>query len=326
MLTVGVDLGGTSIKTALVERDRGIVHESASRTEADQGPAHVLDRIASLVREVSGSVGLERLEGVGIGAPGSINWDRTTVSYPPNLLGWNVVNVQAELQRRLGTSIPILVENDANVAGLGSAHFGAGRPFRSFLMVTLGTGVGGAIIYDGRIFRGSTGAAGEIGHMTIDRDGPPANSGVRGAIEAFLGQRFLSNHARTLLIGKPSLLFDMLGPGLEGLTPRHLHEAAQAGDAPAEGVLRWAGERLGAVLGSAINLLDIRKVIVGGGVSAAGDYILGPAREVVGSYVMGGLREGIEILRETLGNEAGTLGAAHLLFEHLDRPRAAPTP
>jgi glucokinase len=326
MLTVGVDLGGTSIKTALVERGRGIVHESAALTEAEGGPQHVLDRIAALVREVSASAGLERLEGIGVGAPGSINWDRTTISYPPNILGWEVVNVQAELQRRLELAVPVIVENDANVAGLGSAHFGAGRPFRSFLMVTLGTGVGGAIIYEGHIFRGSTGAAGEIGHMTIDRDGPPANSGVRGAIEAFLGHRFLSNHARTLLAGKTTLLHDMLGPGLDGLTPRHLHEAAQAGDTAAEGVLRWAGERLGAVLGSAINLLDIRKVVVGGGVSAAGSYILGPAREVVASYVTPALRDGIEILQETLGNEAGTLGAAHLLFEHLDRPRAAPTP
>ncbi len=319
MLTVGVDLGGTSIKTALVERGRGIVHESSALTEAELGPTHVLDRIADLVREVSASAGLDRLEGIGVGAPGSINWDRTTISHPPNILGWGVVNVQAELQQRLGVTLPIIVENDANAAGLGSAHYGAGRPFRSFLMVTLGTGVGGAIIYDGRIFRGTTGAAGEIGHMTIDRDGPPANSGVRGAIEAFLGNRFLTAHARTLLGTKTdSLLYTMLGPKLEGLTPRHLHEAAQAGDKAAESVLRWAGERLGAVLGSAINLLDIRKVIVGGGVSAAGSYILGPARETVASYVTPALRDGIEILQETLGNEAGTLGAAHLLFEHLD--------
>ncbi len=319
MFAVGIDLGGTSAKAALVRRNAGIVHEASRLTDAERGPDHVLDVVAALVREVSQQVGLEGIEGVGIGAPGVLNLERTTVAYPPNLPGWKVVDVRAELQARLGAALPVVVENDANVAGLGSAFYGAGRPFPSFIMVTLGTGVGGAIIYNNRIFRGTHGAAGELGHMTIDYDGPKANSGVRGAVEAYLGIRFLSDHARVMLRAHPeSLLFEMLGEDLEGLTPRHLHEAAQAGDETSCAILAWAGQKLAAGLGSAINLLDIRKVIVGGGISAAGDFILQPARETVGQYVLKGMRDGVEILQETLGNEAGMLGAAHLLFEAAD--------
>lgn len=319
MFAVGIDLGGTSIKAALVRRDTGIVHEASRLTEAERGPEHVLDVVAALVREVSDSVGLEGIEGVGVGAPGSLNLDRTTVSYPPNLPGWGVVDVAEALHTRLGRKLPVIVENDANVAGLGSAFYGAGRPFPSFLMATLGTGVGGAIIFNKRIFRGMYGAAGELGHVTIDYAGPADNAGVRGAIEAYIGGAFFDDRAQQMLADHPeSLLFELLGPDLDGLTPRHLHEAAQAGDEPSRAILAWAGHKLGVVLGSAINLLDIRKVIVGGGVSAAGDYILQPARETVGQYVLTGLREGIEILQETLGNEAATLGAAHLIFEAAD--------
>ena len=319
MFAVGIDLGGTSIKAALVRRGTGIVREASRLTEAEQGPDYVLDVVAALVREVSEEVGADAVEGVGVGAPGSLNLARTTVSYPPNLPGWEVVNVTEAVQQRLGRVLPVVVENDANVAGLGSAFYGAGRPFDSFLMVTLGTGVGGAIIFQNRICRGMNGAAGELGHMSINYDGPAANSGVRGAIEAYLGNRFFTDHARVMLRARPdSLLFEMLGEDLEGLTPRHLHEAAQAGDDPARDILAWGGHKLGVVLGAAVNLLDIRKIIVGGGISAAGDYILQPARETLPRYVLTGLRDGLEILQETLGNEAAMLGAAHLIFEVAD--------
>ncbi len=319
MYAIGVDLGGTSIKVALVKRGEGIVREASRPTEAERGPEHILNLIADLITNVASEIGLSHVVGIGVGAPGSIDLRQQTVAYPPNLPGWGVIDVEEELQKRLGRALRVVVDNDANVAGLGSAFFGAGRSFPSFIMITLGTGVGGAIIYEKKLFRGMTGAAGEIGHMTIDYDGPPANSGVRGAVEAYLGNSFLTDHARRLLQAHPeSQVFALLGPDLEGLTPRHLHEAAQAGDVAAREVLAWAGQKLGCVLGAVINLLDIRKIIVGGGVSAAGDFILQPARETVRAYVLTGLRDGIEILQETLGNEAGMLGAAYLIFEKAD--------
>lgn len=321
---VGVDLGGTNIKVALVERTEGILRKATLESEAAQGPHRVLDRIAEgVVRVAHALPERPRILGIGLGAPGVVSLDRTTVTKPPNFPGWDVVHLPNQLGRRLArldvdVEGPTIVENDANVAGLGSAFYGAGRPFDSFLMVTLGTGVGGAIIVNNRLFRGATGAAGEIGHMTIDYEGPYDRAGVAGAIEAYLGQRFLSHHARYQLLARETDLHETAGHDLCDVTPRQLHTAAVAGDRAAQEVLAWAGHKLGVVLGSAIHLLDVRKVVVGGGVSQAGDYILGTARETVKRFVMPGMSEGVEIVRETAGNDVALLGAARLVFEHYE--------
>ena len=316
---IGLDLGGTNIKAALVERNAGLVTAQSIPTQTEQGAAHVLDRIVEVTKSIIETAADKHIDGVGIGAPGTINWDRTSLIYPPNIPGWEVSNLREALQERLRPDLHVVIENDANVAALGSAHYGAGRPYDSFIMVTLGTGVGGAIIYQNTIFRGSTGAAGELGHMTIDYDGPIDRAGVAGAIEAYLGQRFLSRHARYQLLNYPdSPLHQDAGPDMVDLTPAMLSEAAAGGDEGATIVLDWAGHKLGCVLGSCINLLDIRTVIVGGGVSAAGDLILEPARKSVQHYIKPGMREGVTILQETLGNEVGMLGAAYLVFELLD--------
>lgn len=316
---VGVDLGGTMIKAALVERASGIVEELTSLTEAELGPAAVLDRIADLVAQLTRVAPGGRIAGVGIGAPGAINWERTSVIYPANLPGWGIVDLRKELRTRLGEETRVFVENDANLAGLGSAFYSVGRPHDSFIMITLGTGVGGAIIYQNHIFRGTTGAAGEIGHMPIDYEGPVDRFGIAGALEAYLGQRFLSRYARLRLISQPdSLVYDVARPDLADLTPLMLFRAAEKGDAPAIEILAWAGHKLGCALAAAINLLDIRKVVIGGGVSAAGAYILEPARKSVLRQVMPASREGVELIQETLGNQVGMLGAARLVFEYLD--------
>lgn len=316
---VGIDLGGTMIKAALVKRDYGLVFEIAHPTEGERGPEHVLDRIAEIVQRMQQTEPDKPISGIGFGAPGTINWERTAVMHPPNLPGWEVVDLREALRKRLGSEIPVFVENDANLAGLGSAFYGAGRPYDSFIMVTLGTGVGGAIIYNNRIFRGTTGAAGELGHMSIDYEGPVDRYGISGSIEAYLGQRFLSHHARyRLLTRTESKVHELAGEDLVNLTPLILYKAAREGDEAAQEMLAWAGHKLGCALANCINLLDIRTIIIGGGVSSAGDFILEPARKAIVRYVMPTVRQGIEIIRETLGNEVGILGAAHLVFEYLD--------
>lgn len=315
-LAIGVDLGGTNVKAALVQRGVGLLHELTTPTGADDGPAAVLDRIAALVEHLLAEAATPPV-GLGVGSPGNVSWDRTTVTRPPNFDGWDVVDVRAALQARLGMGLPVVVENDANVAALGSAHYGAGKRFPAFIMVTLGTGVGGAIIFRGELFRGVTGAAGEIGHMTIDYEGPVDNAGVAGAIEAYMGQQFLSHHARLRLRHVPGRLQATAEDEAAPLTPRMLYEAARDGDAAAQAMLDWAGHKLGCVLGSAVSLLDIRKVVVGGGVSGAGDYLLDAARRTLPRFVMPGMHEGLEIVQETRGNEVGMLGAAHLAFQHL---------
>jgi glucokinase len=313
---IGVDLGGTNLKAALVHREEGIVERTQRPTEADQGPEHVENSIATIAADMMDAAPSGSVAGVGIGAPGAVNWERTTVSKPPNFQGWTSVNLCSALQSRLDSSLSVIVENDANMAALGSAYHGAGRTVDSFIMVTLGTGVGGGIIYQNKIFRGSTGGAGEIGHMTIDYEGPYAKSGVSGAIEGYLGQEFLVQHARDRLINYPdSAIHDLVERDLDDITPRVLYEAADQGDEFARQVLAWAGHKLGCVLGSAVNLLDIRTIVVGGGVSGAGAFILDPARNVLPRFITPGLRDALRIRREELGNTVNLLGAARLAFE-----------
>jgi glucokinase len=314
LYAVGIDLGGTNLKAALVHRDEGLCAQTSCPTQASGGPDAVVQRILRIAQSMHAEIPSgASFAGIGIGSPGAINWERTTVSQPPNLPGWTQVNIQDALQSHFG-EVSVVVENDANVAGLGSAHYGAGRPFDSFVMVTLGTGVGGAIIYQNKIFRGSTGAAGEIGHMTINYEGPYERYGIGGSAEGYLGQQFLSYHARMRLMSVDSMVHDLAGEDLQDLTPRTLYEAAKAGDEPARRVLAWAGHKLGCLMGSVVNLLDIRTVVVGGGVSAAGDYLLDPAREAFVEYTIPPLREGLSLQRETLGNEVSLLGAARLVL------------
>ena len=316
---IGVDLGGTGIKAALVERAAGIVAVTRRATGASQGPAHVLNQITQAAAAMMDAVPEGQAAGIGIGAPGTVNLERTTLIHPPNIHGWDRINLRTALRERLACDMPVVVENDANAAALGSAHYGAGRPHDAFIMVTLGTGVGGSIIVDKKVFRGTTGAAGEIGHMTIDYAGPKDRAGVAGAIEAYIGHEYLSAHARMQLQTHcDSKLRAAAGPDFSALTPALLSDFAEKGDDVAIGVLNWAGHKLGCVLGACINLLDIRVVIVGGGVSKAGAHILAPARAAVLRYIKPGMRECVMILQETLGNEAGMLGAAHLVFEHAD--------
>jgi glucokinase len=310
---LGVDLGGTNLKVALVERERGVIRQAEHPTEAALGPDHVIARIAEAARAISGS---EEVVGLGVGSPGVISLDRRSVSKPPNLPGWDVVNLAGALESALG--LPVIVENDANVAGLGSAYYGAGQAFSSFIMVTLGTGVGGAILHEGKLFRGATGGAGEIGHLSIDYEGPYARSGVAGAVEAYLGQQFLTHHARYHLLTRESVLHERTDTDLRGLTPLLLYEAAKEGDEAAIEMLAWAGHKLGCALGSVVNFLDIRKVVVGGGVSAAGDFLLAPARAALRRFVMPAMADGVELVRETLGNEVALLGAARLAFERVE--------
>jgi glucokinase len=324
---LGLDLGGTNLKGALVERDDGLVASASLPTEADGGPDHVVARMAALAARLlddanlgGADLGGAAVAGLGIGSPGTVSWDRTTVTQPPNLPGWDRVDLRerlrAHLGERLGEGLHVVVENDANVAALGSAYYGAGQAFDAFLMATLGTGVGGAIVYDGTLFRGATGGAGELGHLSIDYEGPLTNYGIAGSVEAYLGQQFLSRYARLRLANHPdSLVHDRLGGDLDALTPRTLYEAARDGDDPARAILAWAGHKLGCALASAVNLLDIRAVVVGGGVSAAGAFLLDPAREALRRRVIPGFRDGLTLVREEQGNTVALLGAARLAFD-----------
>lgn len=313
MIAIGIDLGGTAIKSALIDSEKGILKQFSVPTEASKGKDHLLAKLIHIV-EHARAESPEVPIGVGIGAPGVISMDRKTVSNPPNLIGWDVVPLADIIEK--GTGLHCRVENDANLAALGSARFGVGKQHPNFIMVTLGTGVGGGIILDGKIFRGANGGAGELGHVTIDYDGPLSNSPTQGGIEAYIGQRFLSRYAADRLTQNPeNPLYIRFSSNFDALEPIDLFNAAKEGNEVAVNILRWAGEKLGYAITNYVHTLDIRKIVISGGVSRAGDFILQPAREAALSRLMDPFKAGFEILFESKGNDTALLGAGSLAME-----------
>ncbi|MCC5941821.1 MAG: ROK family protein [Balneolaceae bacterium] len=315
MISVGIDLGGTNIKAALVHKTDGFIDTISLPTHAEMGKDHVFDRIAMAIDELIENNDVKPI-GIGMGLPGMVSLDRQTVKNPPNLTGWKVENVSKELKKRTG--LDCVIENDGNLAALGSARFGAGTGFDSFIMITLGTGVGGGIIFKKKIYRGTTGMAAELGHVIIDYHGPLSNSNTRGGIEAYLGQRFLSRYAADRIRQHPdNTLFKTFSKDFDLLEPVDLYHAAKDGNELAIDILKKTGEKLGYAIVNYVHILDIKKIIVSGGVAKAGKFIFEPAKETASQLLMPPFLEGFDIIYETLGNKAALLGAASLAFEEL---------
>ncbi len=309
-IAIGVDVGGTSIKCGIVRYDGTILHQTNVPTHAGDGPAILLRRIADTIAPLL-ALGAEAIVGIGLGVPGVIN-NRGEISYPPNFPGWEVVPVAERLRPLLGTTLPIAVENDANVAAYAEAHAGTGSNERDFLFVTLGTGVGGCIINNGQIWRGAGGGAGEIGHITIDMHGQLCNCGSRGCLEAYIGQRYMSELAKSRMQRSPDTMLHAMVAAGEELSPRTLDEAATAGDRFAQEFLAEMGEILGAGIASALNLCDLSLVVVGGGMSRADRYLLEPARRSLRLRVLKSLASRVELRTARFFNDAGIVGAAIL--------------
>ncbi|MFP8489711.1 ROK family protein [Gracilimonas sp. Q87] len=311
MKAIGVDLGGTNIKAAVVDKENGIIDQVTTPTQANLGKDHLLDRIADTVKDL---IKKNEIIGMGMGMPGMVSKDQTTINNPPNLPGWGSVNAAQEMENRLG--IPCKIENDANIAALGSLHFGVGNKYDSFIMITLGTGVGGGIIYERKLFKGTMGMAGELGHVIIDYHGPLSNSVTRGTVEAYLGQRFLSRYASDLISQNPSNpLYKKFFKDFSQLEPVDLTNAAREGNELAIEILAKSGQRLGYAIINYVHMMDIRKFVVSGGVSKAGDFLFEPAKDIVNKHMMEPFREGFELTYEDLGNDSALLGAAGLAFD-----------
>lgn len=311
MKAIGIDLGGTNIKVAVVHSKKGILEQTSVPTHAELGREHLLDRIAATVDSLTQKNGVI---GIGFGLPGMVNLEQTTVFNPPNLPGWERVNAADEITKR--TNLPCRIENDANVSALGCLHFGKGKKLGSFVMLTLGTGVGGAIIHNNKLFKGTRGMAGELGHVIIDYHGPLSNSVTRGTIEAYVGQRFLSRFATDMISQNPDNdLYKRFQGNFDKLEPVDLTREAEQGNELAIEILLKTGQRLGYAIINYTHILDIRKYVLSGGVSKAGDWITNPAREIVKKHMMAPFQEDFELLVEDLGNDSALLGAAGLAFD-----------
>lgn len=310
---IGIDLGGTTVKSGLISASGEVLYENRLPTLADEGPAAVIGQIEAGIRDIIAKKGAPTLAAVGIGAPGVVD-DRGVVKAPPNLKGWDEVHLAEEVAKRI-PGFHVVVENDANVAAIAEARFGAGRNVPDFLFVIWGTGVGGGIILDRKLYRGPTGGAGEIGHISIDHNGPPCNCGGRGCIEAYIGQRYLSQRtADKLRDRKDSTIHQLVGGDLSKLEPAIIAKAAEQGDPLAREALAEAGHLLGVAIAAVMNVMDLRVSIIGGGVSAAGDLVLKATQAGVVGQVLKPLKPGIRVLPAQRGNTAGILGAAGLVL------------
>lgn len=308
---VGLDLGGSSIKSGLVCTDGTL--DAFERTPLDRtaGPDRVLECIRLDIERlltIAGSEGIEPV-GVGVGSPGSIDREEGLIRKSPNFTGLDAFPLRDHLREL--TTLPLDVANDVNAAALGELKFGAGRNYHTFAMVALGTGVGGGIILDGRLHQGALGYAGEVGHMTVNPEGPVCTCGNVGCLEMYVGAPGLVGRAREILADRQtaSALAD-IPPG--ELSPRAISSAADGGDSVALQVLEEAGRWLGIAFISIINLLDPQCILVGGGVSQAGSPLFDSIRRTVTGRTMAGPARGVPILKAALGPKAGTFGAGAL--------------
>jgi glucokinase len=311
-LVVGVDLGGTTVKTGLITSNGEILALSKLPTLADNGPAAVIVQVRKSIEEVLVHAGHSDVSGIGIGSPGIVD-KNGIVKAPPNFKGWNSVPMADEIQ--LAMKIHTEVDNDANTAAIAESKFGAGKEFPNFLFVIWGTGVGGGIIMNGQIYRGPSGGAGEVGHISINYQGPQCNCGTRGCVEAYVGQRYLSARTVEKLKTHPeSKILELVGGDVSKVEPLYISQAAQEGDPLAREIFTEAGTLMGVMIGGVMNSLDYRVSIIGGGISAAGQFVFDAITSSVKNNVQAPLREGIRVIPAMLGNTAGMLGAAGLVL------------
>ena len=309
---IGVDLGATTIKAGVVETNGSIPDLLSIDTKAIKGPKVVIQQIIFTIQELFGRHKPSECLGIGIGAPGIVSIDSGTVESPPNFADWGKVDIAKDVRKTF--KLPVFVENDANCAAIAEARYGAGIEFKDFLFVIWGTGVGGGIIIDRKIFRGPHGGAGEIGHVSIDYNGRLCNCGNYGCIESYIGQRYLSQRTKEILTSSkddiPTKLEHLVDGNLNKLNPEIISQAAEEGDQTAIGVLEEAGELLGCALASILNVLDLRVVVIGGGISAAPAFVYESIITSLRSKILKPQKDRIKVIRAKLGNDAGIIGAA----------------
>ena len=312
-MIIGIDLGGTFIKAALVDSRGRILARMKRPTEAAKGRERVVDNVFSIVRDLKAiSRSLGAISALGMGIPGVIDFRRGVISTSPNLPGWENIPIRKLLSRRIG--MRLYLENDANAAALGEKWMGAGRDVQDFCFITLGTGVGGGFVLDGRIWHGADGMAGEVGHMTIDPGGPRCGCGNRGCLEMYASTKALRRMiCQALSSGKRSRFFgEMRDQEISGDV---IHRAAKAGDRVSREAFVRMGSALGIGIASLVNLLNLEKVIFGGGLSAAWKFFSPALRQEVKARAFAAPARRVRIVRATCGEDAGVLGAAYIAWQ-----------
>ena len=295
---IGIDLGGSKTALGLVNPRGAIVSRRRIDTRSQAGAANVIARIASQVESLAADLPAgQGIAGIGIGAPGPVDPVSGDLLTLVNLPGISNTPFRRLLQERL--ALPVVLDHDAKVAALGEFHYGAGRDRDSMIFIVIGTGVGAAIIYQGRLIYGEGNSAGECGHMTVDRRGHRCHCGSRGCLEAYASGPALARHYAA-------------ASGAGEISGADVTERAQNGDAIALRVLDEAGRALGIAIASLAMTLNIERFVIGGSVALAGDLLLDPARRSLRGYAFKAVSDRVQVAATDLGGDAPILGGAFL--------------
>jgi len=315
---LGIDLGGTKILTAVTNAQGKMLSRDHSITPAKEGQQAVVKSILESMSRALDQAHMVAadLTAIGVGAPGLSNPETGILFTSPNLPGWRDVPLRDIIEKQLGKKAFLI--NDANAAALGELYFGAGRGARNFIYITVSTGIGGGIIIDGKIYTGSTGTAGELGHMVIDDEGPQCNCGNKGCWETLASGTALAREARRRIKEGAATSIPKYADGdLEKINAEAIHEAAQAGDKLASELIAQSAYYLGVGLANLINIFNPEVIVIGGGLSNIGDMLLKPAFNEAGRRAFKQAYQAVRFARAELGRNSGVLGAAAYAFEKI---------
>ena len=310
---IGVDVGGTYVKIALVDANGEIKCSNKVSTRAEMGYEYTVGNIKQAIYDLIQESGITKndIEGIGFGFPGQIDYQNGIVRELPNIPGWTNVPIAKIMEQEFG--IKTKVDNDVRCAALGELKYGAGQNSKNLICVTIGTGIGSAIIIDGKLVRGASNAAGEIGHIKMSiHDGPICGCGDTGCFEAYASGPAIVAMAKDYIKGGKSAKFRELANGKE-IEPYFVAQAAQQGDSVAKRIFEIMGEYIGVGLSSVVNLLNPERIVIGGGVADAGEILFDPIRRTINNRAMKISADALEIIPAKLGNNAGVIGACLLI-------------
>jgi len=306
---LGIDLGGTEVKIAITDENGGIIDQKNVRNSADSTPEAIIGAIITQTRSMKD---LKRVSGTGVGVAGDIDQEKGVVRFSPNLPKWKNVRLKKMLKASLPQ--PIVIDNDANAAAWGAYWLDAKGEAKNLICVTLGTGVGGGLILDEKLYKGSSGSAGEIGHISLNPFGLKCNCGNTGCLERYVGSKYLSEQGREAVkMGKSTILSRLVNGKLDEITPLILHRAAMMGDKAAKRIWEITGERLGIVLAGVINLINPEIIVLAGGVSKADDLLLKPIRKTIRLRAFTKPAQSCKIIISKYTQKLGVVGAAFLV-------------
>lgn len=310
---IGVDVGGTNVKIALVDFDGKIIYSNTVPTRAEMGYEAGVNNIKQAIKELmqETSATAKTIEAIGFGLPGQIDYKEGLVKNLPNIPGW--VNIPLAKIMEEEFSIPTRLDNDVRCAALGELNFGAGKGCENLICITVGTGIGSGIVLNGKLVRGAANAAGEIGHIKMQMTGGPlCGCGDYGCFEAYASGPAIVTMAKEYISGGKSAKYKEMAP--DGIiTPYLVAQAALQGDAVSIQIFKQMGKIIGTGLASVVNLLNPQKIIIGGGVADAGDILLEPIRQTILDRAMPIQGQSVEVVPAQLANSAGVIGASLLI-------------